>query len=163
MSYLIGGPSTFTLTSDTLPEGKGFGLGDKATSQTGLDYRYVQAGSAITQYDTVQIDENFTALPITRALADDAGQVGFAQQAFASADYGWVAVSGGNITLRAASSASANAVLWTSDTAGVLTTAASTASHLPIFGVALATAATAGVTNVAAYAAFPVVRGVAAS
>jgi hypothetical protein len=163
MATLIGGPSTFTLTSDQIPEGKGFNLGAIAESNTGIKYQYVQAGAAITQYDAVHIDETYTANPLTRALADDAGQIGVAQVAFASAARGWVAIGNGPVTVRAAASSSANAVLWTSDTAGVLQTTAATASHLPIFGLVAASAASAGgVTNVGAYAAYPAVRGTSA-
>src|SRR5690606_18043301 len=158
MATLIGGPSTHTLSSTELTQGKAFGLGDKATDHKGAEYRYVKAGSAITQYDTVWIDETFTANPITAALAATTGQVGSAQVAFASAAYGWVAVAGANLTSRVAANTTADATLWTSDAAGVLTSAASTASHFPIFGLEAASAASAGgVTNVAAFMAYPVV------
>lgn len=158
MATLIGGPSTFTLDSTSITQGKAFGLGDSATGKDGGEHRYVQAGSAITQYDTVWIDETFTANPITKALAGTTGQVGVAGVAFASADYGWVSVAGKNVTLRVAASTNADANLWTSDTAGVLTSTAATASHFPIMGLIAASAGSAGgVTNVAGYVAYPVV------
>ena len=159
MATLIGGPSTYTLTSAELTQGKSFGLGDKATAKNGAEYRYVQAGAAITQYDTVWVDETFVAKPITKALAGTTGQVGSAQVAFASASYGWVAVAGEALTLRVAASASADATLWTSDTAGVLTSTAATASHFPILGMVAASAGSAGgATNVAGYMAYPAVQ-----
>lgn len=164
MGYLIGGPSTAVLTSDQVPEGKAFGLGDLATDQNGTQYRYVQAGAAITQYSAVHFDESYTANMLTRALVDDAGQFGISQVDFsATADMGWVAISNGPATVRVAASSTANAVLWTTDTAGVLSTTAATASHVPVFGVVAATAASAGgITNVVAYLAYPAVRSTVA-
>lgn len=159
MAYLIGGPSDLLLTSTTLTEGKGFALGTRTKDENGADWCFVKAAAAITQYDTVHIDEGYLANAITKALADDAGQVGFAQVAFASGEYGWVMISNGEPTVRAAGSALPNVPLWTSDTAGVLTSNAASASHFPIFGVTLAASGSAGATeNVAAYAAYPVVR-----
>lgn len=159
MAALIGAPNVYNLDSTTITQGKAFGLGDRSDDQNGAIWVYARAGSAVTAGDTVHIDETYTALPITRALADDAGQVAFAPVAFASADYGFFGLSNGSFTIRAAASSLVNAPLWTSDTAGVLTTTAATASHLPIFGVALTSAATAGgITSVIAFAAYPVVR-----
>lgn len=159
MGYIIGGPSSYTETSSTLPYGKGFGLGDSSEDQNGAAWRYVQAGAAVTQYDTVVVDENYQALPITKALADDANFIGFAQVAFASADYGWVMVGQGKPTLRIATAGSADATLWTSDTAGVLTSVAASASHFPVFGIRAASNGSAGgVASVVAVAAYPVVR-----
>lgn len=164
MGYLIGGPSTAVLSTDQIPEGKAFGLGDLATDQNGTQYRYVEAGAAITQYSAVHFDEAYSANMLTRALVDDAGQFGVAQVSFAATgDRGWVAVSNGPVTARVAASSTANAVLWTTDTAGVLSTTAATASHVPIFGVVAATAASAGgITNVVAYLAYPAVRSTTA-
>ena len=158
MATLIGGPSTYTLNSTSITQGKAFGLGDKATDYNGSEYRYVQAGSAITQYDTVWVDETYTANPITYALSQTTGQVGVAQVAFASADYGWVPVAGAGVNLRVAASTLADSNLWTSDTAGVLTSTGATASHSPIFGLVAASAGSAGgVTTVAGFVAYPVI------
>jgi hypothetical protein len=160
MAALIGAPNSYVLSSTTATQGKDFGLGARAEDQNGAVWVYVQAASVIAQYDTVFFDEGYSAASITRALADDAGQVGFAQQAFATGDRGFVGLSNGSFTVRAAASSLANTVLWTSDTAGILTTTAASASHLPILGVVAAGAASAGgVTNITAFAAYPVVRG----
>lgn len=158
MATLIGGPSDYNETSSTILYGKGFGLGDSSTDQNGAEWRYVQASAAITQYDTVWVNETYDAAPITKALAGTTGQVASAQVAFASGDYGWVQVANGAVTLRVAASSTADSNLWTSDTAGVLTSTAATASHYPIFGFVGASAGSGGgVTAVAGYMAYPVV------
>lgn len=155
--YIIGGPSSLTETSTTLPYGKGFGLGDAATGPDGTEYRYGQASAAITQYDTVFIDKDYSVAAITAALAVTPGMIGSNQNAtMATGEYGWFAVAGGNATIRVAASASADAVLWTSSTAGVLTSTAASASQIPLLGIKSASAGTAGgVTNVAGFLAYP--------
>lgn len=155
MATLIGGPSTYTLTSDTLPEGKAFGLGDSATGPTGAEYRYVQAAAAITQYDAVHISPAYQATALTTTLAKTAGSIGFAQVAFASAAYGWVMIANGAPTLRVAASTTANAPLYASGTGGVLD---STAGSAAILGVKSASAGSAGgITLTAGAVAYPVV------
>ncbi len=154
--YIIGGPSSLTETSTTLPQGKGFGLGDAATSSTGTVYRYAQAAAVITQYDTVFIDESYSANAITAALAADAGMIGVAQSTLATGDYAWFAVAGGLANIRVAANTSADAVLWTSSTAGVLTSTGATASQIPILGLKAASAGSAGgITNVVGFLAYP--------
>ena len=160
MGYLIGGPSTYNETSSSLPQGKGFGLGNESESPNGVSYRYVKAGSAITSGDTVLVDESFSATPVTIANVNDAGFLAVASQAFASADYGWVAVAGGPVTIRLAASATADAPLYPSATAGVLDSAAASGA-LAILGAVAASAASAGgVSNVTGVLAYPAVKSV---
>lgn len=160
MATLIGGPSTFTLTSDQLPEGKGYGLGDKATDDTGAEYRYGQAAAAITQYDAVHISPTYQVNPLTATNALTAGQIGFAQQAVASAAYAWFMVAGGATTLRVAANCAANAVLYATATGGVLDDAVTSAAILGVKNLSAGSAG--GVANVAGFVAYPVVDDTAA-
>ena len=98
----------------------GIALGTRVLATDGQEYLYVLAGSAITQYDCVGVDEKYTANPLTKAIADDGWIIGFAQVAFASGDYGWVATKGSNINSRVAGSCAADVTLYTTATAGVL-------------------------------------------
>lgn len=102
------------------PTAADFDLGTTVLGSDGTKWVYVKAGGAITQYDAVAIDENYAALALTKALADAGHAVGFAQVAFTSGDYGWVAVEGSNIKVRVAISCAADVALYTTGTAGIV-------------------------------------------
>lgn len=124
-------------------------LGTCVMGVDGTEFIYVLAGAAVTQYDAVGVDEDFSATALTKAAADDGHQIGFAQVAFASGDYGWVAKKGANISVRLAASCAADVPLYTTSTAGVLDDAAS--SQTKIDGVvAVAAIATAGESEIIA-------------
>ena len=95
------------------------GLLDRFCTADGKEYMYVQASGAIAQYDVVAIDEDGQAAKITKALADDSHKVGAAQVAFADNEYGYVQIKGPT-TINVLASAAADAVLYTSATAGSL-------------------------------------------
>lgn len=129
----------------------GFALGTRVTTTDNGEVIYVQAGTAITQYDTVGIDEDFQAHPITKARADDGWFIGFAQVAFANDDYGWVHTKGSNIRARGAAACQPDVALYTSATAGVLDD--TSASQTNIDGITFV--ATASGTNAEILATFP--------
>lgn len=108
------------LTDTPSANDKGHSLGQRVTGSDNTEWVFVQANGAITQYDTVGIDEDFQAAALTKAMADDGWQIGFAQVAFADNDYGWVAVRGTNIRARGAAACAADVPLYTTSTAGVL-------------------------------------------
>lgn len=139
------------LTDTPSTNDKGHTLGQRVGGTDNSEWLFVQAGSAITQYDTVGIDENFLAYPITKAMADDGWQVGFAQVAFAEDDYGWVATKGTNIRARGAAACAADVPLYTTSTAGVLDD--TSASQTKIDGVVFV--ATTSATNGEIIATFP--------
>jgi hypothetical protein len=87
-----------------------FALGTKVIGDGGTEWVYVQASGAITQYDLVSIDTAYTATTCTAALANGS-LPGFAQIAFATTEYGWVAIKGTGISARVAASTSNNAQL----------------------------------------------------
>jgi hypothetical protein len=145
-----------TRTFSTLTDGRSFGLGDRYTDNLGNEYVFVLAGGAITQYDTVHVNSAYSANAITAALAITPGFVGFAQVAFASADYGWV-MTRGKPTVRVAASCAKDVALYTTDTAGVLDDATASASHHQIMGTLITTTQSTAST-VVAVASFPMVR-----
>ena len=124
----IGGSSSLTTTTQE------HGLGDRATGSSGTCWVYVQASGAITQYDAVGIDENYQAAALTDALAGAGHMIGFAQVAFADNEYGWVAIEGSDIKVRAAISCVADGNLWSYTVSGVLDDATS-AGAIEIHGV----------------------------
>jgi hypothetical protein len=144
-SGLLGVNITDTPTTNTSQHA----LGTCVTGVDGTEFVYVLAGGAITQYDAVGIDEDFSATALTKAAADDGHNIGFAQVAFTSGDYGWVAKKGTNISVRLAASCAADVPLYTTATAGVLDDAST--SQTKIDGVvAVAAVVTAGESEVVA-------------
>lgn len=131
---LLGVNLTDTPTSNT----SGLELGTTVSAADNQEYTLVVAGSAITQYDWIGIDENFSAYPLTKAMADDGWIIGAAQVAFDAGDYGWIATKGANLTGRIGASCAADVALYTSSTAGVLDDTAT--SQTKIDGAVLVTA-----------------------
>ena len=124
----------------------GHSLGTRVMATDGQEYLYVVAGSAITQYNVVGVDENYSAYPLTKAQADDGWTIGAAQVAFASGDYGWVCTKGSNVNITVLGACAADVALYTSATAGKLDDA--TSSQTKIEGIVLvAAAATAASTR----------------
>ena len=95
-------------------------LGERALGTQNTVWVFVQASAAIAQYDAVGIDENFQAAPLTKTMADDGWFIGFAQAAFDSGDYGWVAIAGSDIGVNVLVSCAADVPLYTTATAGKL-------------------------------------------
>lgn len=147
MPYVTSGAIGVDLTSTsagttTAGANAKFTLGTKITGTDGTEWVYVQATGAITQYDCVAIDENFQASTVTSALGGTGQTPGFAQVAFADNDFGWVALSGTNISVRANISCAADALLYvgcTGISAGVVDDASVT-GRVTLQGVVLVTA-----------------------
>ena len=138
--YAISGLLSAKL-GETHTEAK-FKLGTTLDGTDGTTWVYVQASGAITQYNVVAIDEDYQAISATSTLAGAGHKPGFAQVAFADEDYGWVAVRGSNILVRAASSCAADAKLYVGTTglsAGVVDDASAT-GRVTLQGVVLVSA-----------------------
>lgn len=116
----------------------GIALGTTVFGTDNAEYVWVIAGSAITQYSWVGVDENFVAYPLTKARADVGWQIGVAQLAFTTGYYGVVALKGANLTGRVGASCNADVALYTSATAGVLDDTST--GQTKIDGVVLVTA-----------------------
>ena len=128
-----------TGTGTSSNEGNQFKVGQKAILDDGGEAVYVHASAAIVASDVVGIDENFEAAPMTKAMADDGWFVGFSPDAaFSDNDFGWVRTHGTNFTINVLASCAADAVLYTTGTAGKLDDASS--SQTKIDGVVIVTA-----------------------
>ena len=112
-----------------------FTLGTTVRSSDGGEWTYVKAGTALTQYDFAGIDENFSAAPLTDAIALDGWIVGVAQVAFTVNYYGWLPTRGANISGTVGASCAADVDLWTSATGGVLDDDSTTIPYTKIDGV----------------------------
>jgi hypothetical protein len=115
----------------------------EGTSTT--EWLYVQADGAITAYDTVSIDEDGQARPITAGRSLVGHRTGFAQAAFADDEYGWIAITGSDISARFAASCVADSTLYTTAVAGVLDDASATSQTdvrglVPVTSISSATA-----------------------
>ena len=132
----------------------GLALGTLVSGTDAQEYMYVKAGSAITQYQVVGIDEDYNAYPLTTAMAGDGWHIGAAQVAFASGDYGWVAVRGSNVTIKVLGACAADVALYTTSTAGSLDDTA-TSTLVKIEGIVLVTAAATAASNREAIMTFP--------
>lgn len=135
-------------------------LGFMCEGNEGTEWVYVKASGAIQAYDAVGIAEDFTAYALTSSLAARSDRIGFAQVAFAAADYGFVALRGSDLKVKCKASALSDAQLWTTASAGKLDDGTA-ASALKVDGIVLQTSAgTAanGSAGIFCKAAFPTLR-----
>lgn len=151
---MIGPDLTNVITSaQMLTDGKGFGVGDRYTDQSGNTWVFVQATGSITQYDAIRIKANYKAAQLTIDTAKQAIELGFAQVAFASTEYGWVQ-QGGLPLIRLAADCDKELALYATSTGGVLDDATTSAM---IQGVVCTTSVTGATTAATCKATFPVV------
>lgn len=122
-------------------------------------YQYVYAGESLTIGQTVHVGLSGTAQALTPALAVTAGDIGFVQTSLAAGQYGWIARKGRNINVRVAANTTQATALWTTDTAGVLSSTVNTASQFQVMGVitALTNGGSAAAVNSVAQS-FPIIR-----
>ena len=111
---------------------------------------YVQAASAISQYNAVCIPNTNIATNATTARAAATKRVGFAQVSIASGSYGWVHL-GGKVRVNVSASCLPAVALYTTTTEGRLDDA--TVSGALVAGVVteVTASATSALTAVAAY------------
>lgn len=129
-------------------------VGTTSLGTNGTEWVYVKAAAAITQYDWVSIDKSFNATSGTKTLLDRLDtSVGFAQVAFASADYGWVAIRGKGISVRVKGTTAVNTALYSTAVAGVLAT--STTSQSKMFRIATTTTGSTSTSGKAMVAYWP--------
>lgn len=125
-------------------------LGIIIKDDAGTEWQYVKASGAVAQYAYVKIsgDGNFTVAEGTTTLlpSTEPAQVGCAQVAFASGEYGWVVRSGPH-TGKFAASCVQDVKIYTTATAGVVDDSATTL----INGLKLITTIT-GASSAAAFA-----------
>ena len=111
---------------------------------------YVQAASAISQYNAVCIPNTNVATNATTARVAATKRVGFAQVSIASGSYGWVHL-GGKVRVNVSASCLPAVALYTTTTEGRLDDA--TVSGALVAGVVteVTASATSALTAVAAY------------
>lgn len=119
-----------------------FDLGLCVSGTKGSKWMYCSFSSTVAQYDAVGIVETFVGASLTKALADEGAKVGFAQVAFASGEYGWVALEGMDISVTCLASCAADVALYTTATAGSLDD--DSTSQTKIEGVTLVSAVGGG-------------------
>lgn len=118
MSYAIDGKMGVKL--DQVDTSAAHVVGTRVCGNENSEWMYIQAGSAVSQYNAVMIDQSSKAYPITTTNAASSTRIGFAQTSIASAKYGWVALQGTNISVSLAANCAPNVRLYTTGTGGVL-------------------------------------------
>ena len=135
-----------------------FKLGTTVNLDDGGQAVYVQAASAVSQYDAVAVLGDNTVVPLTTTNSANSKVVGFAQVSIAAASYGWVQI-GGKPVVKLAASCNPAVPLYTTATAGTLDDAV-VSGGLVAGIVALTTAS--GATALTCVAGYPhVLTGVA--
>lgn len=106
--------------------------------ENGVDYIYVQADDAITQYQACKLDlaASTTGNKVTPTGATTDRIAGVAQVAVTDEYYFWLAVKG-MVTCKIATAASAGDLLSGTATAGVLALGAATDARVDVCGVAM--------------------------
>lgn len=113
---LAQGP-TATWTSTT--DGKHVPVGSRLDYPDNRQFIAIQASEAITQYQAVGISEAYAGSKLTKAIADDSWKIGVAAATMAANAYGWVQVRGVT-SVSVLASCAADAILYTTATAGSL-------------------------------------------
>lgn len=118
--------------------------GTQVFGTDGSTWEFVQAATTINLNDCVVLDSGSNASQITKALADTYSyRLGFANGiAIASGSWGWVSTQGQSLKVNVLTGTSANAALYTTATAGVLSST-STSQDL-VTGVTVTTANSSG-------------------
>lgn len=147
--------------AEMLANGKGYAVGNRATTRDGKVYVFVQANGAITGDGyVVSIDEDFQAIMVdtdTAATVAEGLQVGVVECAFADNDYGWAQIYG-PCGIRTEASALANAKLAPTGTGGQVDDASGSAGDKYIQGLILHTATGgAAAVNTTGYLTYPVI------
>jgi hypothetical protein len=161
----IGADLTHTVTSANAVNNGGtqatWTLGTTIDGNNKSAWMYVYASSAIALGQLVAVRTSGTATLGTVTLARLGYSLGLAQCAFAAGDYGWVATKGIGLSVATTGAGAVGVRLYTSGTAGYLsTTALSTQAELLDIRL-LTTASGTTVTVVTAVASTLVVKDVA--
>ena len=133
---------------------RAYGLGETHKTDGGGEFIYVLFNSAVNQGGLTEIKAGYLASAAlgTQLVIDDA-RLGFAQTTYAASQYGFIALAGQNVLVRTLGGVGVRGQpLYTTDTAGALSTATVSASQFQVWGVWLhssvsATAATATVST----------------
>ena len=120
-------------------------LGTVKLATDGSEWVYGLAATTINAGDCVHIDANYNVSQMTNALATAAlGTVAFSANAVTVGSYAWFALAGLSIQASVLTGTAAGVALYTTATAGVLSSTA--ASQIQIYGVKAAVANSSGAT-----------------
>lgn len=108
-----------------------FPLGTLCDGTNASKWEYVQAMSGIAAGNAVCINGSGLAVPSTTAFAVSFKKVGFAQTAITSGSYGWVARCGYGLQCLVGATVGAGVQLYTTSTAGALSSTVVTAGVVP--------------------------------
>lgn len=136
---------------------RSYGLGDSYMTDGGGEFMYVRYESAVNIGGMCKIEAGFLASAGTGpAWASADTRLGFAQTTHPASTYGFLALAGQNVLVRTLGGATGGGgqALYTTDTAGALSTATASSSQFQVWGVWLqssvsASAATATVSTAA--------------
>lgn len=115
-------------------------LGETVNGTMASEWIFVRASSALTAGALVGITTSNEVSAITDAAVVSVDRrLGFAQTAFQTSQYGFVATRGNNILVRIAGNmlGGGGVAVYTTDTAGCLGSASASASHFQVWGVYL--------------------------
>jgi hypothetical protein len=126
-----------------------FPLGTRVTGTNGTVWIYGKANMVIKQYDFVTIDASYNINSLMAANVLLGQQIGVAAAvAFASADYGWIAICGENLLGNVMASVQINVPVIPGTTTGTIATTSGVAAGVTtILGVGIL--ATGGLTATA--------------
>lgn len=129
---------------------RNFTLGETHASDGGGHFIFVRFESSTNQGALCKIDTGYLASQASGAnLASADSRLGFAQTAFQASQYGFLALSGQNILVRLTGGMAGGGgqPLYTTDTAGNISTASVSASQFQVFNVFVHTSASASGTT----------------
>lgn len=143
-NVLVGANPTDTIPASALPQGKGFGLGDRLAQHDGREFVCVTAGGAIAANDVVfWVPGVHSAVTLSTSNDARGNKVGVAPVAVLLGEQFWAQVVG-NVGANVLASCAANTRLNTTATAGKLDDDG-TAGAMQVQGIYL-TAANGGAT-----------------
>lgn len=149
---------------NSIGSARAFALGETHKGDGGSEWIYVLFNSAVNIGALCKIESGYLATAGTGAnLASADRRLGFAQTTFAASQYGFLALSGQNVLIRLQGSmlGGGGQPLYTTDTAGELSTASTSASQFQVFGLWLHSSVSqlaATVTSVLAAVSYPHLR-----
>lgn len=111
-----------------------FKLGTRARAEQGQEYIYCKSSGAHVLGALVAIDEDFTSRSATTTIAKLASGPGWPQIAFATDEYGWIAIQGRGILGKMKDATAADAQLFTSASVGIMGSVASAGAPVMIAG-----------------------------
>lgn len=148
MSYIQTPTATPSVTITSTDQR--FPLGASLAGANGGEYVYVKAAAALAVGSAVSINSAADAALLTKTLADGGNQIGFAQVAFASGEYGFVKTKGrSHFVVKAKNGCQPNVALYTSASPGFLDD--SSTSQTRIYGIRLVDTATSSGAAESAY------------